>query len=143
MRKSPLKSKSELKRTKPLKEGKPLKKKNVRRASERFTEAFGCGGRKAEFVRARPCIVFAWSDRPQNKRDGCTGNIEAAHTRSRGSGGDSTHLIPLCTAHHHEQHTRGVETFAAKYGLELEKLAAKYESDWQLWQSTNNKEGDK
>jgi hypothetical protein len=29
--------------------------------------------------------------------------------------------------------------WAAKYGLDLEKLATKYEADWQLWQSTNNK----
>jgi hypothetical protein len=142
---------SELKRRTPIKSSSgpakrgTVKRVNKRRRAERFTEAFGL---KASWIRGLSCVVGA-TCKSECRVVGfrqlrvvivkCVGVVDAAHTKSRGAGGDSTHLIPLCTAHHHEQHTRGVETFAAKYGLDLEKLATKYEADWQLWQSTNNK----
>jgi hypothetical protein len=156
MKRTPLKRTKSLKSSSgPAKRGKRVKRAvwwlkdlfsyrdGVRREVEREARERVFGA-KATWIRTLPCVIG------MDRRDGtttvahpCPYWTEAAHATSRGSGGDSTHLIPLCTAHHHEQHTRGVETFAAKYGLELEKLAAKYESDWQLWQSTNNKEGDK
>jgi hypothetical protein len=129
--------KSPLKRTRPLKEGKPLKKKNVRRASKRFTEAFGL---KASWIRGLSCVVGA-TCKSECRVVGfrqlrvvivkCVGVVDAAHTKSRGAGGDSTHLIPLCRRHHHEQHAVGIKTFATKYGLDLDALAAEYERRFQ------------
>jgi hypothetical protein len=130
MKRTPLKSKSELKRTRPLKEGKPLKKKNVRRASKRFTEAFGL---KASWIRGLSCVVAALGD---DAFAGlfvwpCAGRVEAAHTKSRGAGGTSEHLIPMCQYHHRQQHDIGQRTFEARYALDLEKLAAEYERRFQ------------
>lgn len=56
---------------------------------------------------------------------------EAAHVKSRGAGGTSEHLVPICTAHHYEQHTIGIKTFQDKYHLDLTLEALEYESRWQ------------
>lgn len=87
-------------------------------------------GEKGSWIRCLYCVVrfSGWKDYE------CYGERQAAHVKSRGAGGDSTHLIPLCTAHHAEQHAVGIKTFAAKYGLDLESLAAEYEARWLLIQ---------
>jgi hypothetical protein len=89
-------------------------------------------GAKATWIRTLPCVIG------MDRRDGtttvahpCPYWTEAAHATSRGAGGDSTHLIPLCTAHHHEQHAVGIKTFATKYGLDLDALADFYERRFQ------------
>jgi hypothetical protein len=107
----------------PLKRKKPVKKRNEARIKKRKTDAFGEG--KAAFVRSFACAVSTI---------GVAHSVfdkHAAHIKSRGAGGSSKHLIPLCGKHHAEQHAIGIKSFAAKYGLDLEALAAKYEVYWQ------------
>ena len=94
---------------------------NRERAAKRNAENFGT---RAVAVRAMPCLC----SRPRHLGSGCSGRIEAAHVRSRGAGGNRRHLIPLCLAHHREQHDHGIKTFADKYSLDLhaeaERIAA-------------------
>ena len=56
------------------------------------------------------------------------GNYSAAphHIRTRGSGGgdESENLLALCTTHHTEAHTMGIQSFANKYEQFYEKIAA-------------------
>lgn len=64
----------------------------------------------------------------------CEGRIEAAHVRLGAHAGmgqkpGDDRAIPLCTAHHDEQHRIGEATFAAKYGVNLEQIAARM---WSL-----------
>jgi hypothetical protein len=61
-------------------------------------------GQKADWVRSLPCAAC--------KRDGPS---DPAHMRSRGAGGTSEHLVPLCRMCHIEQHTRGIKTFFADH----------------------------
>ena len=51
--------------------------------------------------------------------------VHAAHVTSRGAGGLACDLVPLCGYHHAEEHRAGHETFQAKYGVDLEALAAR------------------
>lgn len=56
---------------------------------------------------------------------------EAAHVKSRGAGGaDVGNTVPLCTAHHQNQHLKGMQSFCHTFGIDLkaeaEKLAAEY-----------------
>lgn len=67
-------------------------------------------------------------------REECEGRIEAAHVRlgahagmGQKPGDDRT--VSLCAKHHAEQHSIGEATFAAKYGVDLEKIAARL---WSL-----------
>lgn len=58
----------------------------------------------------------------------CNGKIQAAHVRKGTDGGlgvkpSDCWVIPLCAAHHAEQHALGEDTFAAKYGLDLHATA--------------------
>lgn len=80
-------------------------------------------GERAAAVKAMSCLAFT---RPalfygprSDGRTPCAGEIEPAHAKSRGAGGDRRHLVPLCSGHHREQHTRGVLTFQTKYQLNL------------------------
>jgi hypothetical protein len=68
--------------------------------------------------------------------DECAGKIEAAHTYGAGDKGMGTknrdaYAIPLCTAHHAEQHARGWRTFESSYGIaSAPRLAEAY---WRAW----------
>jgi len=55
-------------------------------------------------VRSEPCVI-------------CGKKGEAAHIRSKGSGGDDTmeNLLSLCRKHHSEQHQSGWFAFAMRY----------------------------
>jgi len=46
------------------------------------------------------------------------------HLRTRGAGGtdESGNLIALCTEHHNEAHTMGVQSFARKYAQFYDKI---------------------
>ena len=64
----------------------------------------------------------------------CEGRIEAAHVRlgahagmGQKPGDDRT--VPMCSGHHAEQHRIGEKSFAAKYGVDLEAIAARL---WKL-----------
>lgn len=91
----------------------PMKRANPRRRRARHRRDFGA---RAPVVREMPCLAAS---------DTCSGPIEAAHARSRGAGGDRRHLVPLCSAHHREQHTVGVRTFQKSYDLDLLAEAAR------------------
>lgn len=68
------------------------------------------------FVRKHSCCV-----------PGCDGApIEFAHVHSRGAGGHDASGVSLCLAHHREQHTIGIETFQAKYRIDLMKIASEF-----------------
>lgn len=58
---------------------------------------------------------------------GCCGHVEASHIRSRGAGGfDVANTVPLCHAHHAQQHAIGAKSFAVKHGVDLELMARAY-----------------
>lgn len=74
-------------------------------------------GERAEAVRGLTCLAHTgWLSVGQQR---CSGDIEAAHAKSRGAGGNRRHLVPLCQRHHREQHDRGVLTFQTTYRLDL------------------------
>lgn len=97
---------------KPLRRHTRLRPVNRERKLERYEETFGDRG---ALIRAMPCLC---------RGNECWGPIEAAHVKSRGAGGTRRDLVPLCSAHHQEQH-RGIETFATKYSIDLQAAAAK------------------
>lgn len=92
-------------------------------------------GAKAKWIRKCVCVVPMFSQLPLDQQQRCGGKVEAAHAKSRGAGGDSRDLIPMCMRHHSESHTIGVRTFEERYSLNLEQMAAWYEEHWQLWAS--------
>jgi hypothetical protein len=150
--------KSELKRRSPMpRRSAPLRVRNQRvkravwwlkdlfgyqdavRRAEKIAERERVFGAKAKWIRRQRCAVPEHGHSP----DGwfvCTRNVEAAHVVSRAAGGDSRALIPLCTDHHTEQHTRGISTFEATYVLDLEALAAEYESLWRSLEAGTQEE---
>lgn len=93
---------------------------NPERKQRLFGEGFGSEAR-VRWVASLACVV-----------PGCDGGpCENAHTVSRGSGGKARDVVPMCPAHHTEQHQLGIRTFASKYGLDLESEAAATERAWQ------------
>jgi hypothetical protein len=101
----------------------PLKKRNPERRAKRFEQQFGSVA-FVKWVNLQECII-----------PGCGGwPCEAAHVTSRGAGGTAEDVIPLCAAHHREQHTRGVETFAREHDVDLRALAEWTQTRWTLYQ---------
>lgn len=117
-------------RHKPLRSGSVLPKRNRKRVAMRKERDFGT---YADWIRLLPCAVPGeprhwgrWSAKHQ------MAVCDAAHVRSRGAGGRSLgNLIPLCTGHHLEQHRIGVESFAAKYGIDLSAVASALAARWK------------
>ena len=103
----------------PLRRETPLRPINRERAAKREAKAFGA---KARFVRTLHCLS-CWSPPPS----------EAAHVTSRGAGGDSTVLVPLCTACHRRQHANGWVALGAPREWWLAR-AASLEARWQAMQ---------
>lgn len=91
-------------------------------------------GPKADWIRTLPCAACG--------RDGPS---DPAHMRSRGAGGTSDHLVPLCRMCHTEQHAKGIKTFFSKHGIiDTLDLADQYHQRWinakrsgftEYWQS--------
>lgn len=96
-----------------------LPKRNRERRDKLWREHFGSEER-VEWVTGHACEVPGCWTRP----------TEAAHAKSRGSGGTADDLLSLCYEHHAEQHTIGVRTFEAKHGISLELIAARYAREW-------------
>jgi hypothetical protein len=136
MKRTPLKRTKSLKSSSgPAKRGKRVKRAvwwlkdlfgyrdGVRREVEREARE-NVFGEKADWIRAQPCMCCAVGfSRPS----------EAAHVRSRGAGGTSKDLVPLCRKHHQMQHDMGVHTFAKQFGflLTMDDFARIYEEEWQ------------
>jgi hypothetical protein len=77
------------------------------------------------FIREQPCHLW----------HGALCFIElpsvAAHVKSRGAGGpDRGNILPLCRAHHQEQHAIGIRSFEARYHVDLAQIAAEYATDY-------------
>lgn len=82
---------------------------------------------KAAWIRTLPCEACkSMGYEPQLAR------TEACHVKSRGAGGTSEHLIPLCTFHHGSQHVLGIKTFEERFGISLTEMAAHLETLWQM-----------
>lgn len=69
-------------------------------------------GEHAETIRGLPCSVCK---KPPPS--------DPAHVRSRGAGGGSDDLIPLCRIHHRLQHDKGWSALSA-LGLDVERVLA-------------------
>jgi hypothetical protein len=100
-------------RKKPMARGKGLARsrrsiapRNRKRSTAALDQDFG---EEAKTVRALPCLVAGC----------CVTPVEPAHVKSRGAGGGRFDIVPLCHAHHREQHSRGIRTFAKIYGFDL------------------------
>ncbi len=106
VKRTALKRKTPLKRGEPLARTGKLKPRNSSRSKAAREQDFG---EEADTVRKMPCTV-----------PGCTaGPCQPAHVKSRGASGGRFDIIPLCAAHHREQHDTGIKTFAAWHGLDL------------------------
>jgi len=92
---------------------------NAARKRQKFARQF----HSAEFVewsKMQPCAVcFRYP-------------TECAHNPSRGAGGTWRDITQLCFTHHREQHTRGVETFQAKHGINFEQSNAQHVRAWEM-----------
>ena len=86
-----------------------------------FERIYGPPGR-VTFVRDLGCVI-------------CGAPAENAHTRTGGTSrkGDYTTIIPLCFEHHRggkDSYHAGAKSFAARYNLDLEAIAAAVEAAW-------------
>ena len=113
----------------PLKRHTPLRRKTgVRRfnAKRRVARHVRDYGEQAERCRELPCSVWGRvCHRPP--RVFCSfGACEPHHEPPRSCGGRDRDTVPLCTAHHVERHTIGVDSFNEKYGVDLRGLAAEH-----------------
>jgi hypothetical protein len=115
VKRTPLVRKTTLARGKGLRRVGRLRPHNRKRREKAFARNFGD---EAEAVRTLPCLCRGRG--PFVRR---FGPVTAAHVKSRGASGGRFDLVPLCQAHHDEQHAVGVETFAASYGLDLRAAA--------------------
>jgi 5-methylcytosine-specific restriction endonuclease McrA len=89
-------------------------------------------GPKAEWIRSLPCCAC-----------GTDGPCDAAHMKSRGAGGTSDHLVPLCRECHTEQHTTGIKTFFSKHGvIDILDLAERYHQKWLYAEYWDGRKGD-
>lgn len=68
---------------------------------------------RVEFIRNLPCLICG--KRPS----------ENAHVKSRGAGGNSTDVVPLCREHHQQQHDMGILTFQKEHNINLKNEAEK------------------
>ncbi|MDD5304702.1 MAG: hypothetical protein PHS14_16530 [Elusimicrobia bacterium] len=64
------------------------------------------------------------------------GQTECAHVktkrlaRGRDNDGDTGNTLPLCPAHHAEQHAHGIQSFRRKYSVDLKLIAEAYAVLW-------------
>lgn len=112
----------DLRRQSELERKTPMKRRNKQRRKKLHREHYGT---KAAYVRSHPCCVCA---RPAPS--------EPHHIPSRGAGGTSKDLVPLCGTSvaegregcHAEFHRLGAETFQARHKVDLVAKAALFEA---------------
>lgn len=94
--------------------------------AERFAHAYHSEER-VEWMASQPCVVCGRT--PCHNAHVVVGGIGLRAHYSK--------TAPLCSTHHDEYDGRlvpgGKKTFAAKYGLNLEVLAAMYEDAWRKY----------
>ena len=118
---------------KPMKRSR-LKPRNTKRRKSEFARIYG-SRQRVEWVKAQPCIAC-----------GRRGYCDSAHIETGGMGKKAhyTKTVPLCghlwsiVDNCHKEAHRGQETFATKYGIDLEEEAAKCERAWNLFQEERN-----
>lgn len=79
-----------------------------------------------QWLRGRPCLI----EGPE-----CGGKIHACHVDHGGDKGMGTKVadhfaVPMCTAHHAEQHNKGWRTFEKRYGFDGLVYAEQYFGAW-------------
>ena len=72
-----------------------------------------------DFVKQQTCCVH-----PRKK------GIQAHHLKTRGAGGDDLDCIPLCYDCHYKIHQLGIESFQARYNINLHKARADLLAQW-------------
>ena len=75
-----------------------------------------------EWIRTRDCVVVM-----------CQNPALCAHLPRVRRHGDKENCLPVCDAHHKEQHDMGRWSWALKHGLDLTGLAQTY---WRRYQQT-------
>lgn len=62
-------------------------------------------------------LLDTYHNMPCACRGPCFGQVVGHHIKSKGSGGDDVpeNLIPLCTGHHMEIHSKGVQYMMVKH----------------------------
>ncbi len=117
-----LRRRTPLKRSGGLKRKARLPRANAQRAAKRRADAFGP---QAEWCRKAPCcacssigVVLSFG-----KAEAFAIQSDPHHVRSRGAGGTDKDCVPLCREHHQEVHRIGRDTFDAKHGISLRKVA--------------------
>lgn len=95
------------------------RKRNAGRPPEKSCPAF------LQWLRGRSCLAGGT----------CAGRIEAAHIDYAPGKGVGTkpadrYAVPLCAAHHGEQHQAGIRTFEKRHGINMLSASEAY---WQAW----------
>jgi len=85
------------------------------------------------YIRTLECAVRKPGYYDCNLHDGCN-KVEAAHVRTGTDGGTSIKpgdnwAMPLCAAHHRQQHQIGEPEFERRYGVDMKAIAK------ALWQA--------
>jgi len=93
--------------------------RNAPRPSEKSATSF------LQWLRGRPYLIGG----------NCAGRIEAAHVDYAGDKGMGTkssdrYAVPLCAAHHAEQHNAGIRTFEARHNVNMLSASMAY---WKAW----------
>lgn len=114
-----------------MKRSTPLTRSRVRpvnrkRKAKNFQRAYG-GPTRLAWLKAWVCMAHL------HQLYDCAGPIEAAHTKSGGTGrkADAATLIPLCHRHHRHLHDMGARSFEKLYGFTLADACARVEAEWQ------------
>lgn len=94
----------------------PLIRREKKRADTRLHSA-----EHRASVRRHPCLVPECSERP----------IQSAHVRTGTDGAlsikpSSFWCVPLCAAHHQQQHNLGERSFEERHGIDLRKSALEF-----------------
>lgn len=106
MKRTPLKRKAWMRRSSKRMKRSRIKPRNHARATKLEREAFGAPARVA---RCMDCCVWTCPKRAPS---------QAAHFRSRGAGGKSHQLAPLCHGHHREQEA-STRKFEERYRFKI------------------------
>jgi hypothetical protein len=121
-RKSPMRTKTGLRTGQPLARKTGLRPVNPARRAKRFAEQFHSDA-FVSWVHSLACAV------PGCQRT----DIEAAHVgRTRARGGTWQEVAPLCAPHHREQEGRS-RAFGARYGIDLDAIAAAVAQRWMAF----------
>jgi hypothetical protein len=112
-----------------MKRGKPPQRKTyLKRSTKRIKVRRGDPAKRRwanlrddafrEWIREQPCAITGCITRRE---------IECAHVKARGAGGDDLeNCLPLCRTHHQYQHTVGIKSFAKEFHVDLAELARQY-----------------